>query len=170
MSESSDDGCLWIGIVLAGAALWWGFNHYKVVERNSEPPAPVALPSMPPMPVYRPSGRVRVLDLPDKTMWFLDADRVKGKRTERLAWRIANYINNKTAKARESNALIRFNCDTSAYQILQITDYDKSGKAIASLKEADLEGDAGYVIPDSNMDAVMQAACLPIYDTTPARK
>lgn len=170
MSDNTDDGCLWFGILAAAGGIWWAATHYTITEKAKAPAIPAPAPSgitaidvAGDSPTIRPIGRVEILKLDDKAVWYLDADSVKGPRSARLAWRVEDRTKVAKANKAEGKVLYRFNCDTGGYQTLQAVDYNKAGSVLRTWREDQLKNESGYVIPESNLELVMRASCLPGY-------
>lgn len=154
---SDDLGCAWFFIGAAALGLWWGAQHYKIVEKN--PSVPTPLPSIPALQPARPSGYIDAAALENGTIWKLDADNTKGPRKERLAWVLEDYSNVKTVRQRIARTLYRLDCETGHYVTLSSVYYDAKGKVLERWKEAELKSD-GYAVPNSNMDGIVREACV----------
>ena len=94
-------------------------------------------------------------------------DRVSGPRDKRLAWVRADHSKNKKVKARQTLTLFTINCDTSGYRTLSVVDYDKEGKLLEQWGEKTFGEDYSYAPPGSNIEHVVQGACLSRFGQTP---
>jgi hypothetical protein len=159
---SNDDtiGCLIAVAALLGGG-WWLYNKYEIRERESEAypdliePAPI---------VTRPTGQIELLELSNGSVWRLDAASVSGPREARQLWVFSDHTKNSTVEARETQTLYRVNCDTTAYRVLKVVDYDKDGKPLGMWSSEDFSKTEDFPPPRSNISYVVNRGCDPAFD------
>lgn len=154
---ASDGDWFW---PLAGAALlaWFAYDKWwKAPDAPPHPPLPIPSPSDP-----YPEGPLATLN--DGTVWRMVWSKVHGPRDKRLAWVRADYSKNAKVKAREQLTLFTINCETSGYRTLSVVAYNKDGEVLNSWNESVFGKEYSYAPPGSNIDAVVEAACLSRFD------
>lgn len=158
MADTSDDIGCWLtaGALLFGA--YWLYNHYEIRSKGTDAPPPVSTPAKPAAP-QRPTGLVDITTLKNGSVWRLDAAAVIGPRSARQFWVREDHSNNKKETARQSQALYRVNCDTTAYRTLSVVDYDKDGGVVANLGPKDLNDTDRFPPPDSVIATAISRAC-----------
>lgn len=146
---------------LAGAALlaWFAYDKWWTEDASKE--------ELPKIEQAYPEGPLA--ELSDGTVWRMAWGRIKGPRTARTAWVRADHSRNKSRKERETFTLFLIDCETSGYRTLSVVDYDKNGKVIRSLGERYFGKDFDYAPPGSNIESVVDGACLPQFDPKPAK-
>ncbi|MBP6363767.1 MAG: hypothetical protein KA329_09630 [Novosphingobium sp.] len=152
MSNGDDSwGCL----VFAGIAVfagWYVWDKYEVRKRDEPLPALPVLES-------RPTGQLYVTELEDGTIWRLDADSVLGPREARQAWNIEDYTKKKNAKIKNVKTLYRINCNTTAYRVLSVVEYDSKGQVKGSWGTENFGDKDNYPPPDSVISSFVNLAC-----------
>jgi len=155
MASSSDDSLGWVLFGLL--ALWVGYDKWWSADAKPLPPAPVYVP-----PDTFPEGPIT--ELRDGSVWRMVWGDLKGPRTARLAWVRADHTKNKNRKESETLTLYTINCDTTAFRTLSVVDYDKKGEVVDSWGDGTFSKANEYPVPGSNIDLVVDAACLPRFD------
>lgn len=134
----------------AGRLVCW--DKYEIKKRDSNAPVVVSSP-------IRPVGVVLVSELKNGTIWRLDADSVRGPKDARQAWQISDYSKNKNVTNREVKTLYRINCNTTAYRILSVVEYDKNGNVTGNWDEESFKKIDDYPPPGSILESFVNVAC-----------
>ena len=156
MASDDDWGCL-LFLGIAAFAGWYAWNHYEI--RKREPEAKIA-----PQPIRRPTGEIFVTELKDGTIWRLDADSVRGPREARQAWQISDFSKNKYVTNQTVKTLYRINCNTSAFRILSVVEYDRKNQFRDKWTQETLKSTDDYPPPNSIIDTFVNMACSRMFD------
>lgn len=155
-----DDAWGWIiGLALVAGAGWLLYEKYEIRERTQSEAT-----ELEPVPLYRPTGLLHVSTLDNGTTWQLDADTVTGPRDARQVWVIEDHSDNAKIAHRETSVLYRINCDTTAYRVLSIVEYDKDGKVVTRRGSEEFSPIDSYPPPRSLIAGVVMRGCWESFD------
>jgi len=149
------------GIVLAGCALaggWWLWSKFEIEERNVVVPIPAPAPSI------RPTGVLELTADSDGSIWFLDADSVRGTRQSRQGWVTVDHSQDKTLPQRTSKTLYLVDCATTGTRELSFVAYDANGRVLSTSDSKPEEAATKYFPPDSVGWSVPNEICRRVYD------
>jgi hypothetical protein len=162
-NEKSDGDSLLMLIVLAGFA-WFAYEKWWDIE-PSQKTKTVISPGVSAIAV-RPTGLIPITTLESGTSWWLEAETVKGQRTERLGWVLHDHQNDKKTPYRTSKELWLVDCEKDAFRILSFISYKVNGELGTRYETPADKAEVSYAVPSSNGAAVMRKLCQPVFDKT----
>ena len=156
---ASDGDWFW---PLAGAAVlaWLAYDKWWKEEEPPSPPPPIFAPVS-----IRPSGLVYVTELDSGAVWRVNADSVKGVRSDRTFWIDQDHSKNKSERARSIMTLYRVDCDSTATARLSLVAYDGDGNVL--IKQDSPHAEETFTPPGSVLGSGFDEVCKSVYDPPP---
>ena len=158
------DGGFWVVVILLALGVWWFFDNYEIVDKSES--VELVEKYLEEATPVRPTGLLHVTTVSGGSTWSVDADTLRGPSTERLAWLVANHSKDKSISHRETQTLYEVNCDRGSYVTRKVLYYNKDGKAVQEWDDSVFSDTPDYAASGSNMAAVVERMCDPLFDET----
>jgi hypothetical protein len=162
MSNSGSDGDSVVFLLIAVGLAWFAYEKWWDVEPESNK-SEIAVSNLTVTPI-RPTGLIPITTLKNQTSWWLEADTVKGSRTERLGWVLHDHKDDKKTPYRTSKELWLVDCEKDAYRILSFVSYRPNGEVGSNFEISAEKAEVSYAVPSSNGASVMRKLCQPSFD------